>query len=73
MKSQMREADRHKAKLVLIVGEQEIADNVVTVRPLTDQPQTTVSLEGKVLEEWIQLFVELPDAPDDPIETKSLW
>jgi histidyl-tRNA synthetase len=34
MKAQMKAAGRSGARLALIVGEQELADGVVTVRPL---------------------------------------
>jgi histidyl-tRNA synthetase len=44
MKSQMREADRHEARYVLIVGEEELTNGVVTARPLGDGEQTQVSL-----------------------------
>jgi len=48
MKSQMREADRHSARYVLIVGESELADGAVTVRPLAGGEQTRVAL-GEVV------------------------
>jgi histidyl-tRNA synthetase len=44
MKSQMREADRHSARYVLIVGDEELANGLVTVKPLGGGEQTRVSL-----------------------------
>ncbi len=37
IKSQMRKADRSDAKLVLIIGEQELVDSTVTIKPLRNQ------------------------------------
>jgi histidyl-tRNA synthetase len=37
MRSQMKVADRSGARVALIVGEQEVADDVVTVRPLREE------------------------------------
>jgi histidyl-tRNA synthetase len=34
LKSQMREANKHDVRFVLILGESEVAEQVVTVRPL---------------------------------------
>ena len=44
MKSQMREADRHAARYVLILGEDELAEGMVAVRPLAGGEQTRVPL-----------------------------
>lgn len=44
MKSQMREANRHEARYVLILGEEELAAGEVTVRPLDDSGQTRIPL-----------------------------
>lgn len=45
MKSQMREADKHGARYVLILGEDEIAQGIVAVRPLVEgEGQTSVPL-----------------------------
>jgi histidyl-tRNA synthetase len=52
MKSQMREADRHAARFVLIVGEDELANGRVTVRPLAGGEQAQVSLAEIV--GWLQ-------------------
>ncbi len=43
MKSQMREANRHEARFVLIIGEDEMANDQVVVRPLEGGDQVTVS------------------------------
>ena len=37
IKSQMRKADRSDAKLALIIGEQELVDTTVTIKPLRNQ------------------------------------
>jgi histidyl-tRNA synthetase len=42
MKSQMREANRKGAKHVLVIGESELADHTVTVRPLDGGDQITI-------------------------------
>lgn len=53
MKSQMREADRHGARYVLILGENELAQGVVAVKPLVDgEEQATVAL-GDIVG-WLQ-------------------
>ncbi|MFQ5421027.1 MAG: histidine--tRNA ligase [Anaerolineae bacterium] len=44
MKSQMREANRHQAKTVLILGESEVEEGMVTVRPLDGGDQFRVVL-----------------------------
>ncbi|MEZ4516771.1 MAG: histidine--tRNA ligase [Chloroflexota bacterium] len=44
MKSQMREANRHQARYVLILGEDELAAGEVMVRPLDDSEQERVAL-----------------------------
>jgi histidyl-tRNA synthetase len=46
MKSQMREANNHGARYVLIVGEEELARGMVTVRPLDGGEQTQVAQTG---------------------------
>ncbi len=53
MKSQMREANRNNARFALILGESELEKNEVTVRPLGEGDQTTVSLESQILEDWL--------------------
>lgn len=52
MKSQMREADRHAARFVLILGEDELAQNMVAVRPLAGGEQTRVPLDD--ITGWLQ-------------------
>jgi histidyl-tRNA synthetase len=45
LKSQMREADRHAARFALIIGEDELAERAVTVKPLAQgEEQTRVPL-----------------------------
>jgi histidyl-tRNA synthetase len=47
MKSRMRAANKSRAKVCLIMGGDELADNTVTVKPMTgDGEQTTVSRAG---------------------------
>jgi histidyl-tRNA synthetase len=48
MKSQMREANRHNAGYVLILGDDELAAGEVTVRPLDDREQQRVALDDVV-------------------------
>jgi histidyl-tRNA synthetase len=45
MKSQMREGDRHNVEYMLILGENELAANAVTVRSMADGEQETVPLD----------------------------
>ncbi|MFL7839971.1 MAG: histidine--tRNA ligase [Candidatus Promineifilaceae bacterium] len=52
MKSQMREANRNGAKFVLVIGESEVADDTVTVRPLEGGEQVTIPSAEIV--EWLQ-------------------
>jgi histidyl-tRNA synthetase len=53
LKSQMREADNRQARYVLIVGDDELAQGTVTVRPLLDgEMQTGVNLDDVVA--WLQ-------------------
>jgi histidyl-tRNA synthetase len=51
LKSQMREANRFDAKVVLIVGESELAEEKVAIRPLGEGEQTLVPL-GEVVD-WL--------------------
>ena len=57
MKSQMREADHHGARFVLIVGEDELAQGQVTVRPLGGGEQTRVPLAELV--PWLQSALDI--------------
>jgi histidyl-tRNA synthetase len=53
LKSQMREADHRQAQYVLIIGEDELAQGLVTARPLVaGQMQTSVPLADVV--DWLQ-------------------
>ncbi len=52
MKSQMREADHHGARFVLIVGGDELAEGLVTARPLAGGEQTRLPLADLV--SWLQ-------------------
>jgi histidyl-tRNA synthetase len=51
MKSQMREANRHNAGYVLILGDDELVAGEVTVRPLDDREQQRVALDDVV--DWL--------------------
>jgi histidyl-tRNA synthetase len=51
MKSQMREGNRHNVKYILIVGESELEEGMVTVRPMSGGAQTSVSL-GDIVD-WL--------------------
>lgn len=51
MKSQMREANRNGAKHVLVIGESEVADDTVTVRPLDGGDQITIPSASLV--DWL--------------------
>lgn len=53
MKSQMREADKHDVKTVLILGEAELDQGTVAVRPLDGGEQVQVPLDQVV--EWLQV------------------
>ncbi len=44
LKSQMREANKHHVKQVIILGESELAQGVASVRPLDGEGQTAVPL-----------------------------
>ena len=52
LKSQMREADHHGARYVLIVGGDELAEGVVTARLLASGEQTRVPVADLV--PWLQ-------------------
>jgi histidyl-tRNA synthetase len=51
MKSQMREADRQGAKYVLVIGETEVAEDAVTVRPLDGGEQVTIPSASMI--DWL--------------------
>jgi histidyl-tRNA synthetase len=48
LKSQMREANKHDARFVIIVGETELVGGKVTVRPLDGGEQVEVSLNDVI-------------------------
>jgi len=52
LKSQMREAGRHNAPLVIIMGESELEAGQVTVRNMTSREQTLAPVVG--LEMWLK-------------------
>jgi histidyl-tRNA synthetase len=52
MKSQMKHADRSGATFALIVGEREVADEVVTVRELASSEQ--VEVKRKEIVDWVR-------------------
>lgn len=51
MKSQMREANRKGARFVLVIGESEVADDTVTIRPLDGGDQVTIP--STILIDWL--------------------
>lgn len=51
MKSQMREANRKGASYVIIIGESEVEDDTVTIRPLAGGEQVTMPADSLV--EWL--------------------
>jgi histidyl-tRNA synthetase len=52
MKSQLREANKYDTHYVLILGDQELADGVVAVKPMLGGKQETVSRKDLVA--WLQ-------------------
>ena len=52
MKSQMREANKHNIRYVLIIGESEVENNEVTVRPLDGGDQQTIPQADLIT--WLQ-------------------
>ncbi|MCB9423333.1 MAG: histidine--tRNA ligase [Ardenticatenaceae bacterium] len=52
LKSQMREANKHEVRFVLIVGESEVVEKMVTVRPLDGGDQFQISQSE--LTGWLQ-------------------
>ncbi|HRQ40840.1 MAG TPA: histidine--tRNA ligase [Chloroflexota bacterium] len=48
LKSQMREANKHNIKTVLILGEEEVAQGLVVVRPLDGGEQQSIPLDEVV-------------------------
>lgn len=52
MKSQMREANKHDVRFVLIIGESEVANGTVAVRPLDGGDQVEVAASDIV--SWLQ-------------------
>lgn len=48
LKALMRRADRLRAKFVIIVGDQELADNAVNLRDMKTKEQTAVPVDGLV-------------------------
>lgn len=53
LKSQMREADRHKARYVLILGENEVSQGQVAVKPLAEG-QTQTSVGAEMIVDWLR-------------------
>jgi histidyl-tRNA synthetase len=51
MKSQMREANRKRARFVLVIGESELEDGMVTIRPLDGGDQITIPVDAVV--DWL--------------------
>ena len=52
MKSQMREANKHNVRFVLILGESEVENQTVTVRPLDGGQQEVVPMAELIA--WLQ-------------------
>jgi histidyl-tRNA synthetase len=52
LKSQMREANKHDVRFVLILGESEVAEQVVMVRPLDGGDQTQIAMAD--LATWLK-------------------
>lgn len=48
MKSKFKEADRYKAKLLMIIGEDEVKDNIVTIRDNLTKEESKVSVDSIV-------------------------
>lgn len=59
LKSQMREANKHDVKYVLIMGERELEQGKVAVRPLQGGEQTLVSLAE--LPRWLRQKIDEAD------------
>jgi histidyl-tRNA synthetase len=51
LKSQMREADRHDARLVIVIGEDELESGRATVREMVTGEQTSIPFTE--LETWL--------------------
>lgn len=65
MKSQMKSADRSGAAYALIIGSDELASDVVTLRPLRDhQPQHTVGRDV-IVDTLARLLSEPTPTPED--------
>ncbi len=54
LKSQMREANKVAASVVVILGDAELAAGEVAMRPLAGGEQTTVPLAGDAVERWLR-------------------
>jgi histidyl-tRNA synthetase len=52
LKSQMREANKHNVRFVLIMGESEVAEKTVTVRPLDGGDQ--IQIPQSELVDWLK-------------------
>ncbi len=55
-KAQLRRADKSDAQVALILGEQEVADGTVAVKPLRDGAQQQV-IEASRLHEWLSALM----------------
>ena len=56
-KAQFKSVERKKAKVAILVGEDEIAANSVTIKKIDNQQQVTITLD-KLIETMDQLFEE---------------
>jgi histidyl-tRNA synthetase len=59
MKSQMREADKRDVRFALILGEEELAQHTVAVRPMGIGQQETIARAELIA--WLQ--AKLSDSP----------
>ncbi len=64
LKAQLKQADRSGAGYALIVGPEELADNVVTARPLRRDGQQVAVPRASVVE-WLAAQATTEDAKDD--------
>ncbi len=58
MKSQMRSANKLNAKLVIIIGEQELRKEMVTLKNMKDGSQKEVSMKNNNYEQLIKILTE---------------
>lgn len=59
MKSQMRLADKNKARFVIIIGENELSKEVVAVKDMKEGQQKEISIKGNQFKELIQYLTQI--------------